>query len=231
MEKSQEKEIIDPVEPTELEGSQEPHETDDPKETEELDVNDEPELKLPDWIKPDPGEGDKGKLLYIEEWAKERKFKKPWETLVDILTGTIGGIALIGIAIFVGHERVSDGFSVAFPSFITFLFFGLFLIWFEWFCYKDHVRRMPLCIYENGFSNPWLSRNEASKRQELFIPWFQLDQMCLKESVKKDSYKLSFYLTQEKYPSSITISTNEKDALLKIFNQMIPEKIRDDIQM
>ena len=82
MEQSRDKDVetIDPAELVEPEGPEEPRETEDPKET---DDTDEPELKLPDWIKPDPGAGDKGKLLYIEEWATKGRFKD----LSDLLTG------------------------------------------------------------------------------------------------------------------------------------------------
>ena len=77
--REEEKETNDQLESGEPEESIVPQEPDGPIETGgqgEPTKGAEPELKLPDWITPDPGAGDKGRLLYVEDWGLKGRHRK-----------------------------------------------------------------------------------------------------------------------------------------------------------
>ena len=206
MEQSRDKDVetIDQAESAEPEGSEDLHETDD---------NDEPELKLPDWIKPDPAAGDKGKLLYIEEWAtKGKKFRK----LDDLVMGAIVmlmGIIVVGIGIA----------TLTLVGIIMLSGMGFIVVLLGYQMYGMSVRSMPFTVYERGITHCKVSFRHGQKRQEEFIPWNRIRRVDLTDSFVVKSMTLTFHKGKA-MPLTYSNLSDPLEVMI-LFQSYIPEKI------
>jgi len=192
------------------------NETEIPKHT------DEPELKLPNWIKPDPEAGEKGKLLYIEEWAMKRKFFEPHNFIMGLT------IFAIGIAIPVVWG-INDGiFSL--KRFCGSSVFALFPVLIGVWMTIDLYKRFPLCIYQHGFSLTEIPATIAIVRKEVFVPWKQLDRIELIQVVNDERMTVTkFVYGGEKelwVPTDEEFDTME---LFKVLSRVIPKKVDSKI--
>ncbi len=134
----------------------------------------EPELKLPDWIKPDTKHGEKGKLLYIEEWGRKERRKQIIDFIISIGAFPVLGVMfiLLGITIFI------EGFH-------WYAFFclgnGLFLLWFfnrEFQPENANVPfHVPFSIYENGCTTTTPEHRFSYGNQETYIPWTKINEI------------------------------------------------------
>ena len=114
-------------------------------------------IKLPRWIKEDPEAGDKGTLLYIEEWAKTHQYSVNFDEsyiLTHMVSLLFSCIALLSTSS--TFERISIIIFFSFLWVIDYLVLG---------------RDMPFCIYENGLTDPKTPFKNVFKRRERFIPW------------------------------------------------------------
>jgi len=134
---------------------------------------------LPKWITPDPRWGDKGKVMYIEKWARDR-----WYPRLIHLVGVVGyffvfiGI-LVVLGFFVRPLDLEDIFVLTFFS----LFFLMLLVIME-----IELLTMPFTIYEEGVTRREAGILDAILRRERFIHWSEIKDV----EVKIGGWKVPF---------------------------------------
>ncbi|MCK4614082.1 MAG: hypothetical protein KAU14_04695 [Thermoplasmata archaeon] len=149
----------------------------------------EQELTLPKWFKPDPTAGDKGRLLYLEEWGKGRRFRNQ---VIFIGSGLLFFTGIFFLAL-----PITEPFSledILFSILVSAIFFSIGFI----FLWMD-VTIMPFSIYENGFTTTNVSWSQGKKRIEQFIPWSQVSRIEL-ETEHRDaitSYRVIIHHAKE----------------------------------
>jgi len=126
------------------------------------------ELKLPDWINSNHTEEEKGKLLYIEDWAQKRSFKFDHSTRPSLF------FILLGIGIILLGNELESGAAVG-----VFMLIGLLFIFFALTPLISILTIMPLAIYEKGLSMVWVPLSLGIRRKEVFVPWDRIDRVEL----------------------------------------------------
>ena len=140
--------------------------------------------ELPSWFKPDPDAEEKGRLLYLEEWAKTRRFQD-W-TLV------LGGVVVCLLASFMIIVGVAAAFSGEFNAVAVFVPFGLFLFLFGYFLMLGFAfEYMPFAIYENGVTLTSVARERGFHRMEKFVPWLEVRSIELRK--RKGDYRFPVF--------------------------------------
>ena len=217
MEQAQDRETIDPAKSAEPEGPEEPKETDD---------IDGPELKLPDWIRPDPGAGDKGKLLYIEEWATKNYFEEQWGLLLLVVTAVMLLIFVTSLWIPNGTTSTEDD-RMGSTVMVAFGFSIIGPFEYLWIC------RMPFSLYQHGISKPRVRISNGLHRRESFVPWERIK--LIRHEMKQEEGKmflrsrLTVELTDD---SSFKVNFDHiSDPLFVLthFHKTIPDKLHEDL--
>jgi len=175
---------------------------------------------LPPWFKPDKSAWRKGKLLYLEEWGKKRKF------------GDRSHVIMGPVLIFMGLMVVAIGLDVALTTgdMTALIFFGgigtvVSLMGFGMF--KLEVQTMPFAVYENGFTLVDVPLKQGWHREESFVPWTRLESVALEET---SMYNVAFRSMKLKYDVDKELelgygSLTDPFEVMKLFKRYVLEKM------
>ena len=181
------------------------------------------EKSLPRWIKGDTSHGDKGNILYIEEWGQKRRFQYRFPFLVALVFITIGSYLLGGIIIIFLNNFT---FNYAIAALILSLFPSLFISG-GFKVLSLSVKSMPFTTYEGGICTPKVAFHDGFMRRENFIPWSKIESVGIEGLSKKRESECTLTIicgNQE------TISLNwmnlvDPQLVIQIFSKYIPENM------
>ena len=176
-------------------------------------------ITLPSWFKPDKSAWKKGKLLYLEEWAKERKFKDRSDVIMGpvlILMGLM--VVAIGLAGLTTGDMTVVLLFGGIGTVVSLMGFGMF---------KFEVQTMPFAVYESGFTLTTVPLKQGWQRQERFIPWTRLESVSLEETsmynVAFRSMKLKYGVDKEQELGYGSLT--DPFEVMKLFKMYVPEKM------
>jgi len=187
---------------------------------------------LSSWFKADNSSGDRGKLLYLEEWGKKRKFED-WTTIIMGPIFIIIGITMAAlpiISLYFGWLSGSVDDIIMVFLFMEGVGFAILFIFFN--DVKTKVCFMPFAIYENGFTLTTVPWRQGWRRQETFIPWTRLESAVLEEL---PMYNFVFRIMKLKYDGDKelkleNVGSGRKNLtdpfeVMKLFKRFVPGKM------
>ena len=198
------------------------------KAGEELRATPEPELTLPKWINEDPEAGAKGKLLYLEEWAKKSKFIKPSDVVISIVMIALGVFFWIaGLSLILMDPTLDNIIG----SLLIIIFSSPFVLGGK-FAYTEQIRHRPFCIYENGYTETFVSKEMALLQQERFIPWAEIVRVELEtESIATGIIEHNFRIVRKSDDFAILNNYILSDPLVvhRLMKSFIPQKMDEEL--
>ncbi len=117
----------------------------------------------------------KGKLLYQEEWASKQRFKDRKDILMGYFIAGMGVVLIIMGAYLSIPWNSKGSLAIGMLGGI-----GAVVIVMGYAQMAREYKRMPLRIYENGFSLPQVPVKQGFRREETFIDWSRLDTISVK---------------------------------------------------
>ena len=189
-------------------------------------------LTLPPWFKANNSSGERGKLLYLEEWGKKRKFED-WTTIIMGPIFIIIGIAMAAlpiISLYFGWLSGSVDDIIMGFLFMEGVGFAILFIFFN--DVKTKVCFMPFAIYENGFTLTTVPWKQGWRRRETFVPWTRLESATLEEL---PMYTVVFRIMKLKYDANKELklenvgrgrkNLTDPFEVMKLFKSYVPEKM------
>jgi len=162
----------------------------------------------------------KGRLFFIEEWAKKKKYKDAANVFMGIVV-VIMGLIVIAMALWMMTEgEESSATGVLFLFTIGFVVAGLgFAI------FAGGVKRAPFKIYENGFTLPNVDLKKGLWREEVFIPWSRLQKATI-DTVSLHGVGLRRIKLVYDDNKSISLDDIEDPfRVIKLLKRLVPEKL------
>jgi len=153
----------------------------------------------------------RGRLLYVEEWAKKRRYKDPVTLLMSVTVICIG--ILLILLILLGIYGLL--FAVV-GAMVTAMGYSLF---------RQNVTRMPFKIYEKGFTLPVVDFKKGLKREEAFVHWERLERVTL-ESTTYYGFglkRIKFIYNVDK--SFILDELEDPFRVMKVLKKLVPYKM------
>jgi len=171
---------------------------------------DEPELTLPKWIRPYPDAKRRGKLLYIDEWARKRKYQNVGEYWTGVVQ-LISGFAIFLVSIFTLDPY---NFAIGSMALIIFMLFGFTED------YRIQTTMMPFTIYEHGMTLNLVPIEAGWKRQEIFVPWEEIESVDLFQSNSKRSIRI--FTQRDENEPLIILPTSDPLRIMELLDEHIP---------
>ncbi|MCD6383242.1 MAG: hypothetical protein J7L88_02120 [Thermoplasmata archaeon] len=162
----------------------------------------------------------KGRLLFIEEWAKKKKYKDGSKVFMGLVV-MVMGVILIAMALWIlATEGVSSASSLSFLIIIGFVVIGM-----GFALFSSEVKRVPFKIYENGFTLPNVDLRKGMRREGVFIPWSRLHKATL-ETVSLYGVGLKkIKLVYDGNESIVLDDIEDPFRVIKLLKRLVPEKL------
>ncbi len=183
-----------------------------------------PLLTLPKWLKPDPTAGEKGRILYIEEWGHKSRYIDRAEIVISVLLMSFGVIFTIsGIYLIITATALSDAIPIVFIISIPAALGHIGKL-----AYSESFRNRPFTIYENGYSMPFAPKDEGSLNQEYFIPWSHVVnvELCHRHIHKNiNEFWISIHRKDIEKASLHEKNLTDPLQVVLLLRELIPDKI------